>query len=593
MLYEERRRAKEAGDLEHAKPLGYFAFVLHSHIPYVLAHGRSPHGMDWLSESAAETYIPLLNTCHRLIEEGISPQFTIGITPVLAEQLAHPAFAVEFEGWLKEKIAAAEVNRTEFLREKKLGLAALADYWHRFFNKTLTDFRERYRSDIPGAFRDLQDAGHIEILTSAATHGYLPLLGTDEAVQAQVKQGICTYKRLFGRSPRGFWLPECAYRPRYRWNYPVDFEGKPKEPWLRKGVEEILAENGIEYFFIDSHLLRGGEAIGVYAERFRPLRELWEHFSTQYRPEETEKSPYSVYLVNSSGEPKAPVAVFTRDPRTGVQVWSADSGYPGDEYYLEFHKKLPPGGLRYWRISRPKNDLGRKQPYELAKAFERIQEHAKHFVDLAHEVLRGHVASTGQSGIITAMYDTELYGHWWFEGPEWLYWVRKGMEAHPEIHPITCGRYLHLHPPQTVVRLPEGSWGEGGYHWVWLNEWTEWTWRRIYPAEREMVRLARQYSDHPKVQTILKQIARELLLLQSSDWQFLISTWSARDYAELRAQWHADRFHMLVNLLERVARGEEPTPEEWGALGEAEERDNIFPDIEPKWWAQLEFPPNE
>jgi 1,4-alpha-glucan branching enzyme len=128
---------------------------------------------------------------------------------------------------------------------------------------------------------------------------------------------------------------------------------------------------------------------------------------------------------------------------------------------------------------------------------------------------------------------------------------------------------------------------------VWLNEWTEWTWRRIYPAEREMVRLARQYGDHPEVQTILKQIARELLLLQSSDWQFLISTWSARDYAELRAQWHADRFQMLVNLLERVARGEKPSPEEWGALGEAEERDNIFPDVEPKWWAQLEFPPGE
>lgn len=579
--------------MENARPLGYFAFVLHSHIPYVLAHGRSPHGMDWLSESAAETYIPLLNTCHRLIKEGVSPQFTIGITPVLAEQLVQPAFAAEFEAWLQDKIAAAEVNRKQFLDEKNLGMAALAEYWYHFFSKTLTHFRERYRSDIIGAFRDLQDAGHVEILTSAATHGYLPLLGTDEAVQAQIKQGVQTYKRLFGRPPRGFWLPECAYRPRYRWNYPVDFEGKPSEPWLRKGVEEILAENGIEYFFIDSHLLKGGEAIGVYAERFKPLRELWEQFSVQYRPEEAEKSPYQVYLVNSSGEPKPPVAVFTRDPRTGVQVWSADSGYPGDEYYLEFHKKQPPGGLRYWRISRPKDDLGKKQPYELAKAFERIQEHAKHFVNLAHEVLSEYVQSTGQSGIITAMYDTELYGHWWFEGPEWLYWVRKGMETHPEIHPITCGKYLHLHPPQTVVQLPEGSWGEGGYHWVWLNEWTEWTWKRIYPAEREMVRLARQYGDNPKVQTILKQIARELLLLQSSDWQFLISTWSARDYAELRAQWHADRFQMLVNLLERVARGEQPTAEEWGALGEAEERDNIFPDVEPKWWAQLEFPPNE
>ena len=563
--------------------IGGYAFVLHSHIPYVLAHGRSPHGMDWLSEVAAETYIPLLDIFHRLIEEGVSPQITLGITPILTEQLADLTFRDEFLNYLDQRIQAAKTDQQEFMQEGNLHMFGIAHYWDDFYSRILKSFRETYGGDIVGAFRKLQDTGHIEIITSAATHGYLPLLGTDESVAAQVKTGVETYIKHYGRRPSGFWLPECAYRPRYAWNAPIE-KFKTPQPVMRKGVEEFLAENGIEYFFVDAHLLKGGQAVGVYAERFAGLQSLWKQFSKTYIPEKSEHTPYAPYLVNSSGKPLAPVAFFSRDHKTGMQVWSADEGYPGDEHYLEFHKKQYPGNLRYWRVSYPKDKLDGKQLYEPYQAARRLEQHAEHYVALIRETLTEHRAKFHSPGFITALYDTELYGHWWFEGPEFLYLVLKKLAEQPDIATETCRDYLHANPPAEVVSLPEGSWGEGGYHWIWLNEWTVWTWEKIYEAEREMTALAEEFAENKDVEPLLKQAARELLLLESSDWQFCISTFSSRDYAEQRINYHFGKFKAIASLIRRSASGETIPPDDWNALGEAEDRDRAFPDIDPALW---------
>src|SRR5262249_23594605 len=162
------------------------------------------------------------------------------------------------------------------------------------------------------------------------------------------------------------------------------------------------------------------------------------------------------------------------------------------------------------------------------------------------------------------------------EGPEWLYHVLKRLHDHPEIELTTCQDYLHAHPPKTVVSLPEGSWGEGGYHWIWLNEWTVWTWDLIYEAEQEMIELGEKYAEEPHVETILRQAARELLLLESSDWQFSISTFSSRDYAEQRVNYHFKKFKQLAELVRRAAAGEEIAPDDWNHLGEAEDSDRCF-----------------
>ena len=581
--------------------IGSFTFVLHSHLPYVLSHGKWPHGTDWLCEAAAETYIPLLNVFNRLVDEGVEPRVTIGLTPILCEMLADLSFVAEFQQYLQTKIDTARSNEKEFGAQGMEHFRDIALFWENWYTNIARDFESKYERDIIGAFRRLQDGGHIEIITSAATHGYLPLLGTDEAVQAQVRIGVDTYKRHFARQPRGMWLPECAYRPRYEWVAPEELrEGEEKQdqeqPVLRKGIDEFLSESHIEYFIIDAHLLKGGKALGVYAERFEALRAIFQNFADQYKPldENTERTPLEAYLVSSSPDTKAPVACFTRHERTSMQVWSAEHGYPGNGYYLDFHKKHFPGGLRLWRVTSIQADLSQKQPYEPIHVAEISEAQANHFVELVKEGLRAHRDLTGRNGVVCCPYDAELFGHWWFEGPNWLYRVLKKLWQDPEIDLTTGGRYLDDHPPTTVISLPEGSWGEGGFHFIWLNPETVWTWREIYPCEKTMTRLVREYGEttNAKLREILEQCARELLLMESSDWQFLISTVAARDYAELRCAGHINVFQRLVEMADKVAAGDHLTEGEREFLKVTQERDSCFPDLPLKLWAQVEFPPS-
>jgi 1,4-alpha-glucan branching enzyme len=566
---------------------GYFTFVLHSHLPYVLGHGKWPHGTDWLNEAAAETYIPLLMACDRIIEKGISPRFTIGISPVLSEQLAHKSFAGEFNDYLEQKIKAAGDDATEFYRTRQNNYHDLARMWEDYYKEIMTFFNDRYNSDLIGAFRLLQDEGHIEIITCAATHGYMPLLSQDVSNQVQVKMAKASYKRLFGRNPRGIWLPECAYRPSYKWSPPVKVDGLP-ESYKRKGVEEFLSENGIQYFFIDSAMLKGGEAIGVYIDRFEALKTLWGVFEKQYVPrdEDEEKSPQVVYLVGSA-EGKMPVGVFTRDPDSSLQVWSGEWGYPGDGNYLDFHKKRFPGGHRYWKITSAKSDLADKQIYDPSKIEDRIEENSSHFANLVKNTLKGYYDQTGNPGILVAPFDSELFGHWWFEGPGFLERVIEKIGSDNEIGLTTAGEYYDLAKPSKVISLPEGSWGKGGYHYIWLNEWTEWTWKHIYKDELKMMELAKRYDNVGELEKrIIAQAGRELMLLSASDWQFLISTWAARDYAENRVAVHHEAFQRLAEMADRA---DSLSDGEQEYLADLEKRDDLFPDFDPRWFSRVEF----
>jgi len=567
--------------------IGQFTFILHTHLPYVLGHGKWPHGTDWLNEAAAECYVPLLRVLDRLAADGVQPALTIGLTPVLLEQMAHPAFIEHFDEYLTQKIAASENDEAEFGKtgDSKLRLATM---WKNYYGEIRKHFHDTYGRDLIAAFRRHQDAGRIEIITCAATHGYLPLLGSDEAVRAQVKTGVETYKKYFDRQPAGIWLPECAYRPSYEWTHPVDFAGK--RTFTRAGVEEVLHENGLSYFIVDSHLLEGGKAIGAYIDRFDALKRLWGQFEKSYTQIDGEpKTPQKTYLVSSKGGPKV-AAILVRDPETALQVWSGEYGYPGDGNYLDFHKKHFPGGNRYWRVTGAKVDLGDKKEYNPDVIMGRVQENAGHFKDLIKQRLVDYKAKTGENGFLVAPFDTELFGHWWFEGPEFLYHVCKWVADDPELQPATGSSMIETNPPTEIIALPEGSWGEGGYHWIWLNEWTDWTWKHIYQCEDKMTELAGKYGDSTDeiIQRLLKQLARELLLLEASDWQFLISTWAARDYAEMRLGVHYEAFKRLVEIIDNVAQNGDIAPTDLTYLDELAERDSAFADVEPKHWAKID-----
>ena len=555
-----------------ADGVGSFALVLHTHLPFVLGHGRWPHGSDWLMEVAAGCYLPLLDAIDDAAARGGSPRITLDISPVLAGQLAAPAFRSEFEEYLRARISSARENRQEFAAANQPELAHLAEGWEGFYRERLQQF-ERLNGDLVGALRALADQGHVTLITCAATHGYLPLLSREESIALQLRVAVAAHRQHFGRAPDGIWLPECAYRPRYEWTPPVG-PHKGGGRVRRRGIEEFMADAGLKFFITDVHLMRGGSPLSAYRDYYPALQQLSGPQPPSYRPDRT---PYRPYLVASRGGHGTATA-FVRDPDSTLQVWSRDRGYPGDGSYLEFHKKHFPGGLRYWRVTDAKVDLGGKQLYEPARAQERVQAHAGHFVDLLRGVLTAN--PEGPHAVVCSPYDTELFGHWWFEGPRWLAEVFARLPQ-ARIAPVDCVTYLETYPPDTTITLLEGSWGEGGDHRVWLNPHTEWTWERIYGAEDEFWTLARQagtYATEP-ARRVASQLARELLLMQASDWQFLITTWAARDYAEARIAEHHATFTRLAQALRRLLAGGAMPPAEEEFLAACEAQDFLFPDI--------------
>lgn len=609
--------------------LGAFTFVLHSHLPYARLAGRWPHGEEWIHEAASETYIPLLDTLYDLRDEGVKYKITIGITPVLAEQLADADVCDHLDEYLDDKIARAKqdvlrfrgdlweeeqrkikpVERTEAeegdlpsvdraaveARTREIEeeaeekpwwvghthLEHLARWYQAFYEQIKESFDGRYNRDIIGAFRQLQDEGLIEITTCAATHGYLPLLGTDAAIRSQLRAGISSYERMFGRKPRGIWLPECAYRPAF-----YDEAGR-----IRPGIESFLAKEGIKVFFSETHLVTGGAPVGVAAgEAIGPYGEIKRRYlvpmsnAPRQKITTTTFNPY--YVSNTMAGPDSDehsgVAVIGRNNETGQRVWSADWGYPGDFDYREFHRKDGISGLQYWRVTGARVDLGAKDFYHPDWAEHKVRVHANDFVGLVERILQSHWDSGQGYGLIASNYDTELFGHWWFEGVDWLKQVLRGLAKSDVVDLTTASEYVEAYPPQEVLHLPEGSWGAGGTHFTWNNHEVNWMWPPIHEGERRMTKLAnRHFKDweNEEVRGVLNQAARELLLAESSDWPFLVTTGQARNYAIQRFSQHIERFRILCDSVESGQPDGELAARYW-------ELDRLFPDIDYRWWAE-------
>jgi len=519
---------------------GYLTFVLHTHIPYVRKHGKWPFGEEWLYEAMSESYLPLLMEFERL-RDSVSFQLVVNITPVLMEQLADDYIKVEFEKYLLRKIGRTKEDLSSGKYRGKPVREALNHY------ERVYSYWKAINGNILGKFRDLQEQGHLEIITSPATHGYLPLLGREESIRAQIENGIATYEKHFGRKPRGMWLSECAYRPEGEWELPDSRRVK------RSGIERYLEEFGIEYFFVESNLIDNGPVSDSYGS---PVS----HDSlATLRP----------YWIKGSS-----VAVFGRNRETGHQVWSSRFGYPGDFWYREFHRKAPESGGQYWRVTGKDVDLGEKDYYNPDKALERVEEHARHFVWLVETLLKKFKEKRGEKGIIIAPYDAELFGHWWYEGVKWLGRVFE-LLAEMEIKTTTISAFLDNYRGKRLeIELPEGSWGANSGHSTWWNPETEWTWKKIYRAENRMVALASHFYGKDRLgDEAIEQLARELLILEASDWQFLITTGQAKAYAERRVLIHSEDFHRLANEVIKYFKNDEM---DVSFLEELEERDNPF-----------------
>jgi 1,4-alpha-glucan branching enzyme len=563
------------------KEIGNYGLFLHAHLPYVLHHGRWPQGSEWLCEAAAETYLPLLEMFDELIQEGFHPKITMDISPVLAEQLSASSFKNEMSGFLNSRIQTAQKNQLTFLKEKNEPFHYLAQRWEEHYKRLLQQFSDRFNRDLIAAFRKLQDQGFLEIITCAATHGYLPLLSQDTSIQAQIKIAIKTHIRHFHQPPAGIWLPECGYRPGKAWIPPVETNSK-KSGFFRKGIEDILRDNQIKYF-----IYHATDAASNSQSTFSSYN--LAAFDSDYsNPEFNDQllfSPYEPVQVTAPDSQNSGVAAFMRDAATSLQVWSATTGYPGDEWYLEFHRKHFDGGLRYWRITGRNPEFDQKEIYEPGKAAGRYEEQANHFLACIKSRLGTYYEQKGQPGFLLTPFDAELFGHWWFEGPSFLKSLLKKVEFDPDIQLQTCSENLANAAALPSMILKEGSWGDGGGHKTWLNPDTAWLWEKLYAAEDHLHSFFNRidYRQNSKLEELLKQAVRELLLLQSSDWPFLISTGTGKAYAEQRFLGHFEAFMAILAYADKYQQNGDLAYHEWLNFHHYQLTDMIFSDLELEW----------
>ena len=536
---------------------GYLALVLHAHLPYV-RHPEYPDFLeeDWLYEAITETYLPLLSVFDRLSADKVPFALTLTLTPPLCAMLRDPLLQERYLRYLDRSLALA---KKETLRNA--GQGRLEDTT-RFYLERLRENRrqylERWHQDLVGAFRHFQDAGFLEIITCAATHGLLPLMeNIPQAVRAQIFVARDDYRECFGRDPAGIWLPECAYVT---------------------GIDQILQEANIRWFILDAHGLMYGQP--------RPRRAI-------YAPCFTPAGP----------------AAFSRDRESSRQVWSAQHGYPGDPAYRDFYRDIGfeltpeqlapvvrPGqerkftGFKYHRVT------GRgveKDQYHRVWALAAADSHAGHFMDERRQQVEKLRRVLDIDPIVVAPFDAELFGHWWFEGPEFLELViRKSVYDQPVYQLTTPGRYVNTHPTLQMVAPSASSWGQNGYWEVWLHETNSWIYPHLQTAARRMVEAARAEvkgegfltrapgaagKDCALRDRLLRQMARELLLAQSSDWAFLMKTGTATHYAAKRTKDHVLRF---TRLYEQWKSGKLDEP----FLANCEWRDAIFPHLDWKYY---------
>ena len=491
-----------------------------------------PHGADWLFEAAAETYLPFVAAARALDAEGVPWKATVGLTPVLCEQLRDPRFARGFRRYVKHRLAAASRDAREFARDGHLG-EALARAWRDHYGQALALF-EALGGDVVAPFAAWAREGKVEAIASAATHGFLPLLPSDAAAERQLDVGLAAHRRHFGRPARGLWLPECATRPAGTLVTPG--RGARVE---RRDVSSLLAERGVSFTFVETHLVAGRVARPAYGGSG----------GVRWRAGEaapTGRSPYRVHRVATA---EGSVAILARDPRSSEQVWSGEAGYPGDPAYLEFHRRAARGGLRYWSVTDARGPLDGKEYYDPAATAERVAAHATHFCDLLGET----AANDPAARVIVAMFDFELFGHWWFEGIDFLGSVFRELARRAgRVRPATAWEAVSEAADAPGIPLPAGSWGRDGDFSVWDNPATADYWRRVEEAEESLPLVA---ALDPR---LLPAALRQALLLQASDWPFLVENGSARDYAERRIEEHSAAIRSLVRLAGRPGpRGRE------------------------------------
>ncbi|MET0741397.1 MAG: glycoside hydrolase family 57 protein [Candidatus Nanopelagicales bacterium] len=484
-----------------SEPVGTCCIVLHTHLPWLAHHGSWPVGEEWLYQAWASSYLPVFDMLERLAAEGRRDLLTLGITPILAAQLDDPYCLREFHTWLGfwQRRAEGVADRSD------PSLRGLGRREFRSARDANQRFETRWRHGVSPLLRSLSEGGAVELLGGPATHPFLPLL--DERV-ARFCLGVGLDDALLrtGSRPTAIWAPECGYRP---------------------GLEQLYAAAGVQRFVVDGPtLLAAG----------RPTNAAW--------------------TVGGSD-----VVAFARDLDVTYRVWSPRAGYPGGRWYRDFHTFDHPSGLRPARVTSRRTPPESKAPYDPERAMAAVDTDARDFVDVVRARLDAHRA-TPAGGLVVVAYDTELFGHWWHEGPAFL---ERVLRLLPEagVRVTTLRGAVEAGHVAGAVDIGPGSWGSG-------KDWRVWNGALVSDLvddndllQKRLLDLVDRHSTHRERDAAIDRVAREALLALSSDWAFMVSKDSAAEYARDRARGHRAAFERIARSIERRQTGASDPRQFW------------------------------
>lgn len=499
--------------------------ALHAHLPYVKTDdSRETLEERWYYEAAADVYLPLLDVLNRLERDGVPFKLAMSVTPPLLAMLEDEELDAGVRRFLERRLELARLE-TVRLRADRAAAATAREYVRRY-ERLLKLFGE-----LDGGrgwlarLRELAEQGYVELLASAATHAFLPLVRTAAARRAQIAAGAAEHARAFGRPPRGFWLPECGYAP---------------------DLDAPLLEETAEGAYTIVQFPHGPQR-GAF------------------------RTPGGLTLLARHA------------PASGV-VWDAASGYPGHADYRDYYEDigfslghdraaeldyirpylLPDGtrvstGMKYARVTDRRGGPDGKQPYARGKALAAARRHAADWLRRLSQL------DESPAPVVCA-FDAELFGHWWFEGPDFLEALFRCAARRDGRRPVvlaTPSEALSAARPEKLPPEAAGfsSWGRGGYADVWLQRKTDWMYPLLHAAEERMTaaadtaaawaRAAGGGAAGARIERVLAEAARELMLAQSSDWAFYLDAGTMPAYAVRRFQGHLDRMGRLLGSLEQ------------------------------------------
>lgn len=475
--------------------VGSLALVLHTHLPWLPRHGTWPVGEEWLYQAWSTSYIPMVSLLAELAESGREDVLTLGVTPTIAAMLDDPYSLNQQHTWL----ADWQIRAQGMCGARDADRRATGHREFRCATSALAHFESTWQRGASPVLRALADTGVIELLGGPAMHPFQPLL-QEPTRRAALGYGLDDATLRWGRRPRGIWAPECGYQP---------------------GLEVAYQDAGITHLLVDGPTMKGA-GHDTAAGRF----------------------------IGDSD-----VVAFARDLDVTYRVWSPRKGYPGGKWYRDFHTFDHEWGMRPARVTSTTTPPHEKAPYDPERANLAALADARDFVDVVRARLIDAARNGATQPLVVAAYDTELFGHWWHEGPTWL---REVLRLLPDagVQATTLARALADGRVEGRADLPAGSWGSGKDWRVWDGEQVGDLVASNAALESRVIELLSQERQRGNCHRdpVLDQLVTELLLTLSSDWAFMVTKDSAASYARQRARDHGDAAMRLIRAIDSSDR---------------------------------------